>query len=498
MKISKITIKQLFGIKEWQGDGKNIELVGDNGTGKTSVIDAIRYALTNSSDREFIVKNGETEGEIYIETDNGLSIDRKARTAMTDYKSVKQNGNVIPSPESFLKTIFTPLQLSPMEFISMDKKTQNATILDMIQYDWNLDTIKEWFGEIPRDVNYEQNILAVLNDIQAENGYYFMHRQDVNRDIRAKKAVIADIGSSLPIDYDGERWEKENLSDLYTEIEKIRKNNETIEKATLTAPAKSSYNQSGHYYGVQIIATDEAGNSTSVNQSDATLGSKLRLTVKEKTAPVITISAPTASQLLTSNQPTITFTVTDDDSGVNPDTIKLLIDGSEISGVTKTKTSSGYSCSYKPTAALADGAHTVVVKATDYDGNAATQKSVSFKIDTVPPELSVTSPVDKLITNKTTVTVSGTTNDATSSPVTLTINGSAVTVYDDGTFSKDITLKDGSNTITIVAKDGAGRTTTVKRTVTLDTKAPVISDVSLAPNPADVGATYVISVSVTD
>lgn len=189
MKISKITIKQLFGIKEWQGDGKNIELVGDNGTGKTSVIDAIRYALTNSSDREFIVKNGETEGEIYIETDNGLSIDRKARTAMTDYKSVKQNGNVIPSPESFLKTIFTPLQLSPMEFISMDKKTQNATILDMIQYDWNLDTIKEWFGEIPRDVNYEQNILAVLNDIQAENGYYFMHRQDVNRDIRAKKQL---------------------------------------------------------------------------------------------------------------------------------------------------------------------------------------------------------------------------------------------------------------------------------------------------------------------
>ena len=259
-------------------------------------------------------------------------------------------------------------------------------------------------------------------------------------------------------------------------------------KATLTAPAKSSYNQSGHYYGVQIIAKDEAGNTTTVNQSDATLGSKLRLTVKEKTAPVITISSPTASQLLTSNQPTISFTVTDDDSGVNPDTIKLLIDGSEISGITKTKTTSGYSCSYKPSTALSS----------DYDGNAATQKSVSFKIDTVPPELSVTSPVNKLVTNKTTVTVAGTTNDATSSPVTLTINGSAVTVYDDGTFSKDITLKDGSNTITVVAKDGAGRTTTVTRTVTLDTKAPVISDVSLAPNPADVGATYVISVSVTD
>ena len=88
MKISKITIKQLFGIKEWQGDGKNIELVGDNGTGKTSVIDATRYALTNSSDREFIVKNGETEGEIYIETDNGLSIDRNG-AMYTNIQSIK-------------------------------------------------------------------------------------------------------------------------------------------------------------------------------------------------------------------------------------------------------------------------------------------------------------------------------------------------------------------------------------------------------------------------
>ena len=274
-------------------------------------------------------------------------------------------------------------------------------------------------------------------------------------------------------------------------------------KATLTAPAKSSYNQSGHYYGVQIIAKDEAGNTTTVNQSDATLGSKLRLTVKEKTAPVITISSPTASQLLTSNQPTISFTVTDDDSGVNPDTIKLLIDGSEISGIIKTKTTSGYSCSYKPSTALSDGSHTVVVKASDYDGNAATQKSVSFKIDTVPPELSVTSPVNKLVTNKTKVTVAGTTNDATSSPVTVTVKlnsgaAEAVTVGSDGSFNKALTLAEGTNTIIVVAKDGAGKTTTVTRTVTLNTVAPTIKSVTITPNPVDCGKTFVISVEVTN
>lgn len=231
MKVSKIIIKNLFGIKEQELDSRSVELIGENGTGKTSVIDAIKYALTNKSDREYIVRNGETEGEIIIETDTGLSINRKSRTTQTDYKSVKQNGNIVPSPEAFLRDIITPLQLQPMEFMRMGKKEQNATILDMIDFPWNMETIREWFGEIPADVNYEQNILAVLNDIQAENGTYFQSRQDVNRDIRAKKSVVADIRAALPVDYDGNQWVNANVGELYTEIEKIRKSNEQIEKA---------------------------------------------------------------------------------------------------------------------------------------------------------------------------------------------------------------------------------------------------------------------------
>ena len=120
MRVTKIKIKNLFGISEYEADGKSVELVGKNGAGKTSVLDAIRYAITNQSDREYIIKNGEKEGEIFIETDTGLTIDRKARTDRADYKSVKQGKDAVGSPEAFLKTIFTPLQLEPMEFIAMD------------------------------------------------------------------------------------------------------------------------------------------------------------------------------------------------------------------------------------------------------------------------------------------------------------------------------------------------------------------------------------------
>lgn len=231
MNVTKIKIKNLFGIKEYETDGKSLELSGKNGVGKSSVIDAIRYALTNKSTREYIVRQGETEGEILVETDTGLTIDRKPRTNMADYKSVKQNGLEVKSPEAFLKDIFVPLQLNPVEFMSMDSKHQNAQILDMIEYPWNMDTIKGWFGEIPSWVSYDQNILSVLNDIQAENGLYFQNRQDINRDIRNKKAFIEEIGAAIPVGYQVEKWEEASAGDIYREIERRQKENQQIQNA---------------------------------------------------------------------------------------------------------------------------------------------------------------------------------------------------------------------------------------------------------------------------
>ena len=271
-------------------------------------------------------------------------------------------------------------------------------------------------------------------------------------------------------------------------------------EATVTAPAESSYNQPGHYYNVQVTAEDDAGNTTTKDASDGTLGASLQLQVKEKVAPIITITAPTEGATITNNKPTITWAVTDEDSGVDPDTISIKIDSGSVitSGITKTASGKGFTCSYTPTTALSDGSHTITVNASDYDGNAATAKTTTFKVDTVPPTLSVISPEEGLVTNQATITVSGTTNDATSSPVTLTINSDPVEVGADGAFSTTITLNSGENTITIIATDSAGKSTTVTRHVTLDTDAPVFQSVTITPNPVDAGKTFVISVEVTD
>ena len=231
MKTTKIKIRNLFGISETELDGKSIEITGTNGVGKTSVIDAVRYALTNSSNRDYILKKGENEGEILIETDTGLYINRKKRSGQADYKSIKENGKEINSPESFLQKLFTPLQIDPVAFTQMTKNEQNRTILDLIEFDWDLNWIKEKFGEIPENVNYEQNILQVLNDIQSEKGDYFQRRQNINRDIRNKLAFIEDLAKDIPENYDADYWENYDLSGAYKKLAEINAENGKIVRA---------------------------------------------------------------------------------------------------------------------------------------------------------------------------------------------------------------------------------------------------------------------------
>ena len=268
-------------------------------------------------------------------------------------------------------------------------------------------------------------------------------------------------------------------------------------EATITAPATSSYPQSGHYYPVAVKATDNADNVTEVDDTDDTLGTSLRLQVKEKVAPVIVITSPTSGQLTSSNRPQITFEVTDNDSGVNQGSIKLQIDNQQVSGVSSSAIDDGYSCSYTPDTALDDGEHTISVSASDNDGNAATPVTVTFNVLATAPNLSVTTPANNSYHNVAQVPFSGTTDGAT---LTVKVgDGEEQSVpISGGAFSGTLTLTEGTNTVTFTATSASGVETTVTRTLYLDTHAPVIQSVTITPNPVDAGATYVISVEVTD
>ena len=233
MKISKLKIENLYGIEQLELDGKSIELTGTNGSGKSSVLDSIRLALTNNSKRKYVIKNGEKEGRVLVKLDDGTTIDRKKRTDKSDYKSIKdENGNEINSPETFLKDIFTPLQLEPVEFLNMSEQEQNRILLNLIDFkEDKTEFIKKNFGELPSWVDYNNSILEILSQIQSKEGGYYQNREEINRNARNGLAIIKDIAKDIPDNYDADKWRNYTLSDKYEELNKIKNYNEKIERS---------------------------------------------------------------------------------------------------------------------------------------------------------------------------------------------------------------------------------------------------------------------------
>ena len=187
-----------------------MEITGTNGTGKSSVIEAIRYALTNSSRRDVLIHKGDSEGEILIETDTGLHINRKARDNMSDFKKIKENGKDIASPEAFLREIFTPLQLDPVEFTRMTKAEQkNKIILGLIEFDWDMNWIVEQPGEIPPKVDYAPSTSCKYSMTSRLSGKLLSSSARTSTGKSGPKRGVAEtIAQDIPPEYQAEKWEQ--------------------------------------------------------------------------------------------------------------------------------------------------------------------------------------------------------------------------------------------------------------------------------------------------
>ena len=131
---------------------------------------------------------------------------------------------------------------------------------------------------------------------------------------------------------------------------------------------------------------------------------------------------------------------------------------------------------------LNEGENTITIRATNPAGKVITiVRKIRRKpkkpekpgegVDDIPPLLTVSQPLDNLVTNLQTLTIIGNTEVGAK----VTVGGAEVKVAGDGSFSKDFILTEGVNLITILARDAADNQTTVKRSVTLDTIPPLLT-----------------------
>ncbi|MCU0859669.1 MAG: Ig-like domain-containing protein [Thermoplasmata archaeon] len=186
--------------------------------------------------------------------------------------------------------------------------------------------------------------------------------------------------------------------------------------------------------------------------------------VVDTTAPVIEISAPVSGDEISSTSVAVEWTATDVTSGL--DAVEMQVDDGVWTVVTD---------GTEALAGLAEGLHTVAIRATDVAGNEATEE-VTFRVDVTDPTVSITSPDDGELTSSDSVDVTYVATDLGSGVETVqySVDGGALTTVTGGSFELTA-LEDGAHTVEVTVTDGAGNAASASIEVVVDTTTPTVT-----------------------
>ena len=198
---------------------------------------------------------------------------------------------------------------------------------------------------------------------------------------------------------------------------------------------------------ITVEARDASGHTTSRTHN---------VTV-DRTAPVIEVTSDGAAFTTTLTNRAVALFVKAGDTDTNV-------------AVTATLDGAAYTSGSSITA---EGAHKLVVKATDCAGHAAEQ-TVDFTIDTTPPTIRDFQPGNNATVGTMPTAIRATT-DADAESVALDGTQLRATPASDGTFTIDnVPFAEGTNGFTLVATDRAGNSASVLYTLVVRTNAPLL------------------------
>lgn len=196
---------------------------------------------------------------------------------------------------------------------------------------------------------------------------------------------------------------------------------------------------------VKVVDADLAGNVAFV----------VRVVLVDTQAPTVVLTSP-LSPITNRSRVVVSGIATD------PNLVAVLVNN-------EAATLDAATGAFSKTLTLPDGTWPIVVVAVDYALNHGVM-TAGILVDTTPPVVKVTGPPNGLETNRSTVLVTGTVDDANA---TILVGGAQVRPAADKTWKVAVPLMDGANVISVSAVDLAGNhAATVTRTVTYDAPFP--------------------------
>jgi DNA repair exonuclease SbcCD ATPase subunit len=223
MKIIALTaenIKKLVAV-EIRPDGNLVEISGENGQGKSSVLDAIAWALEGTKHiQSHPIRQGWTEARIRLDLGE-LVVTRKFKKTeageTTSSLSVESaDGAKFPSPQTLLDGLLGALAFDPLAFARMAPKLQ-------------LEELKRLVPGVD------------FAAIESQNALDFSRRTELNR--KAKEARAA--ADSIKVSEDGPVVEVDEAA-LIAELEAAGHHNAAIEQRKANREASRREADAGH------------------------------------------------------------------------------------------------------------------------------------------------------------------------------------------------------------------------------------------------------------
>ena len=132
MSLTAENIKRIVAV-EIKPDGNLVQITGQNGNGKTSVLDAILWALRGlSSVQGFPIRQGENQARIRLDlgeiiVTRKFKLGEKGQTT-TSLEVTSDKGARFPSPQSMIDNLLGALSFDPLAFARMSAKEQYESL----------------------------------------------------------------------------------------------------------------------------------------------------------------------------------------------------------------------------------------------------------------------------------------------------------------------------------------------------------------------------------
>jgi len=197
MKVELITIHNVLGTENLEvRPGAVTLLSGQNGTGKTSVLEALKALVKGGRDAT-LLRQGADQGEIVLVMEGGMTIRKRITEKGSSLSAHHPSFGPLKAAQTWLKEATDQLAVNPVAFLT-DKKRVDR-LLEAIPMEPDLDTLTEMLDgvslSLPPGVHTATHALPA---IAAARQVVFQERTGVNRIKKDAEGSVRQLLGSLP------------------------------------------------------------------------------------------------------------------------------------------------------------------------------------------------------------------------------------------------------------------------------------------------------------